>query len=143
MPGPGTYGKGGVPHAAIEEKERKSHSNVGMLDSGSGARTLPQVVSSDQKLQPNNVIHVFCLYKIVAQNNSLQSSPAVVFIYFFRVQGSHLGPGIYNFKSFTDDMEKRVVSLRGPYDLFSGDRNTPLKTGHLAAPVTCRFAQVA
>ena len=59
MPGPGTYGKGGVPHAAIEEKERKSHSNVGMLDSGSGARTLPQVVSLYQKLLSNNIVLFF------------------------------------------------------------------------------------
>lgn len=31
MPGPGTYGKGGVPVAAWEEKQKKSASNVGML----------------------------------------------------------------------------------------------------------------
>ena len=45
-PGPGTYGKGGVPHAAVEEKGKKSASTVGMLDAGSSTpRTLPQVVS--------------------------------------------------------------------------------------------------
>lgn len=45
MPGPGTYGKGGIPSAVIEEKVRKSVSNVGMLDSGkSYKRQLPEVV---------------------------------------------------------------------------------------------------
>lgn len=51
-------------------------------------------------------------------------------------QGSRLGPGTYKFKSFTEDMENKVTSLRGPYDLFSGDRNKPIKTGHLAAAVS-------
>lgn len=91
-PGPGTYGKGGVPHAAVEEKDKKSASTIGMLDAGSsGARSLPVV-------------------------------------------GSHLGPGSYNFNSFTEQMDKKVTSLRGPYDLYSGDRNKPIKTGHFAAP---------
>ena len=46
-PGPGTYGKGGIPHAVLEEKNRKSTSTVGLLDAGSStARSLPMVVSS-------------------------------------------------------------------------------------------------
>jgi hypothetical protein len=45
-PGPGTYGKGGIPHAVIEQKNQKSTSTVGMLDAGSSTpRTLPMVVS--------------------------------------------------------------------------------------------------
>lgn len=45
VPGPGTYGKGGIPSAVIEEKVQKSVSNVGMLDSGkSYKRQLPEVV---------------------------------------------------------------------------------------------------
>lgn len=93
VPGPGTYGHGGVPHAAVEEKERKSTSTVGLLDAGASTqRSLPMV-------------------------------------------GSHLGPGSYNFNSFTEDASKKVTSLRGPYDLFSGDRNKPIKIGHLAAPL--------
>ena len=31
-----------------------------------------------------------------------------------------------------------MTSTRGPYDLFSGDRNKPITVGYLAAPVsTC------
>ena len=45
VPGPGTYGQGGIPSAVVEEKERKSSSNVGMLDSGKSCkRQLPEVV---------------------------------------------------------------------------------------------------
>lgn len=45
MPGPGTYGKGGIPHALMEEKQLKSASTVGLLDAGSsGKRQLPEVV---------------------------------------------------------------------------------------------------
>jgi len=92
VPGLGTYGKGGIPHTLLEEKQLKSASTVGMLDAGaSGKRQLPEV-------------------------------------------GSALCPGQYNCKSFTDELSERVISKRGPYDLFTGDRNKPITTGHLAAP---------
>lgn len=96
-PGPGTYGHGGVPHAILEEKERKSASTVGLLDAGAVSRSLPTV-------------------------------------------GSHLGPGSYNFESFTEQTSKKVTSLRGPYDLYSGDRNKPIRTGHYAAPAHSNLA---
>ncbi len=35
LPGPGTYGKDGIPWAAMEEKAKMSTSTVGMLDAGS------------------------------------------------------------------------------------------------------------
>lgn len=92
VPGPGTYGKGGIPHALLEEKQLKSASTIGMLDAGaSGKRQLPEV-------------------------------------------GSALCPGQYNCKSFTDELAERVISKRGPYDLFTGDRNKPITVGHFAAP---------
>ncbi|KAJ7386534.1 hypothetical protein OS493_008670 [Desmophyllum pertusum] len=92
VPGPGTYGNGGIPSAVVEEKERKSVSNVGLLDSGkSYKRQLPEV-------------------------------------------GSHLCPGQYEMKSFTDELEARVVSKRGPYDLFTGERNKPITVGYFALP---------
>lgn len=92
MPGPGTYGKGGIPSAVVEEKVQKSVSNVGMLDSGkSYKRQLPEA-------------------------------------------GSRLCPGQYEMKSFTDEMEARVVSKRGPYDLFTGERNKPVSVGYFALP---------
>ncbi|XP_064605226.1 ciliary microtubule-associated protein 2-like [Liolophura sinensis] len=91
-PGPGTYGKGGIPQTVMEEKSKQSFSTVGMLDSGA----------------------------------KLNRNPTCV--------GSELAPGRYNYSSFVDELEKKVTSNRGPYDLFSGDRNKPITTGHLAAP---------
>ena len=39
--------------------------------------------------------------------------------------GSALCPGQYEHKSFTAQLSDRMVSKRGPYDLFTGDRNKP------------------
>ncbi|RUS78373.1 hypothetical protein EGW08_013866 [Elysia chlorotica] len=90
-PGPGTYGIGGVPQRAIEDKDAQSISTKGMLDKGDRKRTLPSV-------------------------------------------GSHLGPGTYRHKTCTDELLNKVISLKGPYKLFSGDRNKPISEGYLAAP---------
>lgn len=38
-------------------------------------------------------------------------------------------------KSFTDELDARVVSKRGPYDLFTGERNKPISVGYFALPV--------
>lgn len=47
------------------------------------------------------------------------------------IVGSHLGPGSYKIGSFTEDILNKTTSLRGPYDLFSDDRNNPIKYGYL------------
>ncbi|KAJ8039690.1 Lymphocyte expansion molecule [Holothuria leucospilota] len=92
VPGPGTYGEGGVPHSAVEKKSRESTSTVGMLDAGSSTpRHLPTV-------------------------------------------GCELGPGTYQHKTFTEERTEKVTSIRGPYDLFTGERNATVKTGHFAKP---------
>lgn len=96
-PGPGTYGDGGVPHAAREEKEQQATSTIGLLD---------------------------------AKSSSKRNLPSV---------GSHLGPGTYQFKSFAEKTIEKVTSTRGPYDLFSGDRNKPISDGHFAAPKTANL----
>ncbi|XP_076462042.1 ciliary microtubule-associated protein 2-like [Babylonia areolata] len=92
-PGPGTYGKNGIPASAMEEKNRKSTSTKGMLDTGSGSR--------------------------------LQYAP---------VSGSSLAPCTYSFVDSIDKFLSKVVSLRGPYDLFTADRSKPISTGHFAEP---------
>lgn len=38
-------------------------------------------------------------------------------------------------KSFTDELDARVVSKRGPYDLFTGEKNKPISVGYFALPV--------
>uniref|UniRef100_A0A8D0DXL3 Ciliary microtubule associated protein 2 n=1 Tax=Salvator merianae TaxID=96440 RepID=A0A8D0DXL3_SALMN len=49
-----------------------------------------------------------------------------------RIRGSGLGPGTYNLKNGMDEMLKRVVSVRGPYEIFTGDRSKPIICGHFA-----------
>ncbi|XP_065657722.1 ciliary microtubule-associated protein 2 isoform X2 [Hydra vulgaris] len=93
VPGPGTYGIGGIPHAAMEEKEKKSPGIIGILDSASSGKR--------------------CATEI----------------------GSGLCPGQYNYKSFTDELRERLVSKRGPYDLFTGDRNALISVGRFSAHI--------
>ncbi|KAG8436867.1 hypothetical protein GDO86_007813 [Hymenochirus boettgeri] len=40
-PGPGSYGKGGNPYAMVEERDTKSATSKGIMDSYGGSRTLP------------------------------------------------------------------------------------------------------
>uniref|UniRef100_A0A670Y2J9 Ciliary microtubule associated protein 2 n=1 Tax=Pseudonaja textilis TaxID=8673 RepID=A0A670Y2J9_PSETE len=46
--------------------------------------------------------------------------------------GSGLGPGTYNIKNSVDEMLKRVVSIRGPYEIFTGNRSKPMVSGHFS-----------
>lgn len=89
-PGPGTYGIGGVPSAAMENSSTQSPGNVGMLDSGKSIKRGLQLVGCD------------------------------------------LSPTRYNKSTFTEQILNKVVSKRGPYDLFTGNRAKPIMTGHLA-----------
>ena len=45
-------------------------------------------------------------------------------------QGCEVPPGAYNHKSAIDELIKKKVSNRGPYDLFSINRSDSPKTGH-------------
>nr|XP_025045638.1 lymphocyte expansion molecule isoform X2 [Pelodiscus sinensis]XP_025045639.1 lymphocyte expansion molecule isoform X2 [Pelodiscus sinensis] len=51
--------------------------------------------------------------------------------------GSGLGPATYNLKNGTDEMLKQVISNRGPYDTFTGDRSKPIICGHYAVEKKC------
>ena len=51
------------------------------------------------------------------------------------MQGSQLGPGTYQYKSCIDELKDKKTSEKGPYELYSGDRNKPISEGYLAAPV--------
>lgn len=47
LPGPGTYGKGGVPWAALEEKNKEPTSTVGILDAGGPKLSKMQTIGSE------------------------------------------------------------------------------------------------
>ncbi|XP_078075548.1 ciliary microtubule-associated protein 2-like [Mustelus asterias] len=89
-PGPGTYGKGGIPTAVLEENAQKSFGTQGLMDSKT------------------------------AKNQSLDTV------------GCDLAPSAYDLGNSIDNLMTRVVSKRGPYDLFTGERSDRIKTGHLA-----------
>ncbi|XP_069798473.1 ciliary microtubule-associated protein 2-like [Narcine bancroftii] len=89
-PGPGSYGKGGIPTALLEEKAKKSVGLRGLMDSNS------------------------------AKNRSLEA------------MGCDLAPNTYKLASGLDQLLQRVVSKRGPYDLFTDERGNRIKTGHYA-----------
>lgn len=90
-PGPGTYGN---PYTQLEEKEKRSVTALGIMDSKTTK------------------------------------------CFTFPNMGSGLGPGTYNLKNSMDEMLKRVVSTRGPYDTFTGDRSKPMICGHRATEKT-------
>ncbi|XP_004679098.1 PREDICTED: uncharacterized protein C1orf177 homolog [Condylura cristata] len=48
-------------------------------------------------------------------------------------QGSGLAPGTYHLKSGIETYVARSVGTRGPYDIFSGDRQKPKPYGHYSA----------
>ena len=52
------------------------------------------------------------------------------------VYGCGLPPGRYEHESFTNMIMDKVVSKRGPYDLFTGERNKTNKVGHYAVVVS-------
>eukprot|EP00062_Callorhinchus_milii_P014467 gi/632963937/ref/XP_007898156.1/ PREDICTED: uncharacterized protein C1orf177 homolog [Callorhinchus milii] len=89
-PGPGTYGKGGIPSALLEEKEKVSPGKLGLMDS-----------------------------------KGLKSRAPMI-------HGCDLGPGTYTIENSIDKLLTRVVSKRGPFDLFTGSRNSRIITGHRA-----------
>ncbi|XP_067894149.1 ciliary microtubule-associated protein 2-like [Heterodontus francisci] len=89
-PGPGTYGKGGIPTAVLEEKAKKSFGLQGLMDSKTAKNRSPDLVGCD------------------------------------------LAPNTYNLGNSIDKLLTRVVSKRGPYDIFTGERSSHIKTGHYA-----------
>ncbi|XP_055497563.1 lymphocyte expansion molecule-like isoform X2 [Leucoraja erinacea] len=89
-PGPGSYGKGGIPMAVLEEKANKSAGLRGMMDSNS------------------------------TKSRSLEA------------MGCELSPNTYKIESGLDKLLRQVVSKRGPYDLFTGERGERIKSGHRA-----------
>lgn len=50
--------------------------------------------------------------------------------------GCALAPGRYEKESFTEQILNKIVSKRGPYDLFTGERNKVNRAGHFASVPT-------
>ena len=57
----------------------------------------------------------------------------------FPTVGCHLSPNCYSIDGDNNKIYNRVVSKRGPYDVFSEDRSQKQKNGHYATHVRLKF----
>lgn len=123
--GPGCYNiKDG-----LEMNDLKPTSKRGMLDAmskrfpsenlnnqpGPGAYGIPDANIEAKKWEQGGKVPLF------ERSKESRSLPFV---------GTELGPGTYNHKNSIDELIKKQVSKRGPYDLFSINRSDAPKTGH-------------
>ncbi|XP_036375498.1 lymphocyte expansion molecule-like [Megalops cyprinoides] len=109
-PGPGSYGKGGVPSALLDEKRTQSTGTCPTMD------FTPRV----ERFPWTKVIFL--------SKGTLQMCVCVY------MQDCGLGPGTYNLKSSTDLLLSRCVSKKGPYEMFTGRRDKSISSGHSVAP---------
>jgi len=133
-PGPGTYGKNGVPHTLLEEKARESCGRVGLLDCGGPyGRNLPTLGS---RLGPGT-------YKISSSIDELVQKkvgtrgPYDVFSadrgkpirtgHFAQQKSYNLGPGHYNLKSGVDEMSSQDQKYKGEFGKGAQYPNPPIE----------------
>jgi len=132
-PGPGTYGKNGVPHTLVEEKSRESVGRVGLLDCGGpSGRSLPTLGS---RLGPST-------YKICGSIDELMQKkvsargPYDVFSadrgkpittgHLAQQTSYNLGPGQYNLKSYTDEMSNDCQKYKSKFGKGAQYPNPPI-----------------
>jgi len=129
--GPGTYNHTGF----VEKLEKKPTSIRGVCAStgkrinpaftektpGPGTYGIggipPQALEQHSKQSPGNI-------GMLDSGKSIDRGLELV--------GCDLCPTRYTKKTFTEQILNKVVSKRGPYDLFTGNRAKPVKTGHLS-----------
>ncbi|NXA31502.1 LEXM protein, partial [Eudromia elegans] len=113
-PGPGTYELRWDPRA------RRSAASRGIMDSRTPQRVLPATLAS-------------------APQPGAAAAPALLPPSRPRsaLQGSGLGPGTYSLPNSIDELLGRVVSTRGPYELFSGDSRLGAGLEPGAVPSRC------
>jgi len=120
-PGPGTYGKDGVPHALLEGKSRESVGTVGILDyGGPSGRNLPNLGS---RLGPGTYKMTSSVDEVIQKKVS-KRGPYDVFSAdrskpiktgHLAQKTSGLGPGQYNLKSFIDESFSQDQKYKGGF----------------------------
>lgn len=106
LPGPGTYGKGGVPWAAVEEKAHQAASTVGLLEAG--GTNLRQLPTTGSDLAPGQYCHTSPIQELLNKavskrgpydlSTGERNKPAKSLML-----NRHLAPGKYELQSFTED----------------------------------------
>jgi hypothetical protein len=118
LPGPGTYGEGGVPWAAQEQKARLSQGTVGLLEArGQDIRTA-LTVGSD--LAPGQYNHTAPLDQLLSKRTSTRGPYDLYTGDRYQapkqqIQNQHLGPGRYNLRPFTADLSDRHHGKQGEF----------------------------
>jgi len=121
-PGPGTYGKNGVPHTLIEEKSREACGRVGLLDCGGPyGRNLPDLGC---RLGPGTYKVTSSVDDVVQKKVSTRG-PYDVFSadrgkpirtgHFAQQKGYNLAPGQYNIKSGIEEMYSGSQKFKGEF----------------------------
>ena len=120
-PGPGTYGKDGVPHALLEEKTREAVGRVGLLDCGGpSGRNLPNLGS---RLGPGTYKMTSAIDELIQKKVSTRG-PYDVFSAdrskpvktgHLACNTSGLGPGQYTLKSFIDEKSSKDQKYKGGF----------------------------
>jgi len=114
--GPGTYGKGGIPHAAIEEANQRPVTSIGSLDSGrhKSDRSMP-LFGTD--LAPGRYEYNSFTDELLSRQVSKRGP-------FDITTGprdgrpkkkSELGPGHYEHQPFTDTLQKGTRTKHGKF----------------------------
>lgn len=121
IPGPGTYGKGGIPHSMIEEKAQRSTSSKGMLDAITGCRSQPLVgchlgpgtykFKSTMDEFANKVTSLRGPYDLFSGDRNKPISEG----HFAAPKLANLGPGQYEIKSSMDDWSKEHMIHKGKF----------------------------
>ena len=132
VPGPGTYGEGGVPWAAQEKKAQLSQGTVGALEAGEQEIRTALTVGSD--LAPGQYCHTAPLDQLLNKKTSTrgpydlysgeryQIPKSQVYnthhstmgqpIPIPQIQNQHLCPGRYNLRPFTADLNGQNTILQ-------------------------------
>ncbi|CAI8012659.1 Lymphocyte expansion molecule [Geodia barretti] len=118
LPGPGSYGEGGVPWAAMEKKAQLSQGTFGMLEAGEQEIRRAITVGSD--LAPGQYRHTAPLEELLNKKTSTRGpydlySGERYQVPKSQIQNRHLGPGRYNLRPFTADLSDTHHGKHGEF----------------------------
>jgi len=133
-PGPGTYGKNGVPHTLLEEKARESVGRVGLLDCGGpSGRNMPSLGS---RLGPGTYKVSSSIDELVQKKIGTRG-PYDVFSadrgkpirtgHLAEQKTYNLGPGQYSIKSSTEEMSSQDQKYKGEFGRGAQYPNPPIE----------------
>ncbi|RXM30560.1 hypothetical protein EOD39_7765 [Acipenser ruthenus] len=130
--GPGTYGKGGIPSALLEERQRQSPGAFGSMDfNPSSKRSLqtsecvpgPGTYKVKDSLQEllNRTVSKRGPYDVFTGPRSRHASTG----HYVVLKTTNLGPGQYEIKSFVEDLQNKEKKKSGEFSSLLQYPSTP------------------